>query len=172
MVQLAALVVGVAIGFAIGWLAAAARTRAKLEAAIRDAETQATAAIAETIAVRKELESRKLETEGLRAELREAQSARAALDARADEMRQRFDQQQRILAEAERKLSDTFKALAADALRATSDDLVRRADEKFAAERELAGKDFVARQKAVEDLLKPARRLIGQARQEIATNRK
>jgi DNA recombination protein RmuC len=156
MVQLAALMVGVAIGFALGWLMVAARARAKLDGAIRDAETQATAAIAETIAVRKELESRKQETEGLRADLREAQNAGAALDARADEMRQRFDEQQRILAEAERKLSDTFKSLAADALRATSDDLVRRADEKFAAERELAGKDFVARQKAVEDLLKPA----------------
>jgi DNA recombination protein RmuC len=156
MVELAALVVGVAMGFAIGWLSAAARARARLEGAIRDAETQATAAIAETIAVRKELDSRKLETEGLRTDLREAHNARAALDARADEMRQRFDEQQRILAEAERKLSDTFKSLAADALRATSDDLVRRADEKFAAERELAGRDFVARQKAVEDLLKPA----------------
>jgi DNA recombination protein RmuC len=156
MLQLAALVVGVAIGSIIGWLFAAARVRAALEGAIRDAETQATAAIAETIAVRKELESRKHETEKLSADLREAQNAKAALDARADEMRKRFDEQQRILAEAERRLSDTFKSLAADALRATSDDLVRRADEKFAAERELAGKDFVARQKAVEDLVRPA----------------
>jgi DNA recombination protein RmuC len=156
MVLLVAMAVGVLLGCAIGWLWAATRTRTTLESAIRDAETQATAAIAETIAVRKELEARKQETEGLRAELREAQSASAALDARADEMRQRFDAQQRLLAEAERKLTDTFKSLAADALRATSDDLVRRADEKFAAERELAGKDFIARQKAVEDLLKPA----------------
>jgi DNA recombination protein RmuC len=156
MVQLAAMVVGVLLGCAIGSLFAAARARTTLDSAIRDAETQATAAIAETIAVRKELESRKQETEGLRTHLREAQNATAALDARADEMRQRFDEQQRILADAERKLSDTFKSLAADALRATSDDLVKRADEKFAAERELAGKDFVARHKAVEDLLKPA----------------
>src|SRR5580700_10449860 len=114
MVQLVAVVVGVLLGCAIGWLLAAARSRRTLERVVRDAETQATAAISETIAVRKELESRKQETEGLRADLREAENASAALDARADEMRQRFEAQQRLLGEAERKLSDTFKSLAAD----------------------------------------------------------
>jgi DNA recombination protein RmuC len=157
MMQLAALAVGLFLGCTIGWLLAGTRSRAALDGAIREAENRATAANSETAAVRIELESRKQETEALRADLRDAQNARAALDARADEMRVRFEEQQRLLAEAERKLTDTFRSLAADALRATSDDLVRRSNEKFAAEREVAGKDFAARQKAVEEMVKPAR---------------
>lgn len=153
MVQLAAVGVGVLLGLTIGWLLAGARSRT----ALRDAETQATAALAASIAVRTELESRKLETDQLRKDLAAAQTASVAMETRVVETQKRFDEQQRILAEAERKLSDTFKSLAADALRATADDLVRRADEKFKAEREVAGKDFIAHHKAVEDLVKPAR---------------
>ncbi len=151
--QLAAVSVGVLLGCVIGWLLAGARSRT----ALRDAETQATAALAASIEVRSELESRKLETDQLRKDLAAAQTASVTMETRVVETQKRFDEQQRILADAERKLSDTFKSLAADALRATSDDLVRRADEKFKAEREVAGKDFIARQKAVEDLVKPAR---------------
>ena len=131
MMQLAAVVVGVAIGLVIGWLLAVARSRRTLENALREAETSATAAISETIAVRKELESRKLETEGLRAELRDVENARAALDARADEMRQRFDEQQRMLGEAERKLSDTFRSLAADVLKNTNESFLTLAGERL-----------------------------------------
>jgi len=153
MAQLAAVGFGVLLGCIIGWLLAGARSRA----ALRDAETQATAALAASIAVRSELESRKVETDQLRKDLAAAQTASVSMETRVVETQKRFDEQQRILGDAERKLSDTFKSLAADALRATSDDFVRRADEKFKAEREVAGKDFVARQKAVEDLVKPAR---------------
>jgi len=100
MIQLVAMAVGVLLGGALGWLWAGARTRAALDHALREAQTEATAALSANIAVRAELESRKLETEALRADLREAQNARAALDARADEMRLRFEEQQRLLADA------------------------------------------------------------------------
>ena len=121
MLQLAAVSVGVLLGCAIGWLFAVVRSRREVDETLRDAQNQATAAIASTIALRSELESRKQETEDLRADLSEALKARAALDARADEMRLRFEEQQRLLADAERKLSDTFRALAADVLKSTNE---------------------------------------------------
>ena len=157
MMQLVAVVVGVAIGLVIGWLLAVARPRRTLENALREAETSATAAISETIAVRKELESRKLETEGLRAELRDVENARAALDARADEMRQRFDEQQRMLGEAERKLSDTFRSLAADVLKNTNESFLTLAGERLNSVRQETSADLEARQKAIEGVIAPVK---------------
>jgi DNA recombination protein RmuC len=157
MVQLVAVVVGVLLGCAIGWLLAAARSRRTLERVVRDAETQATAAISETIAVRKELESRKQETEGLRADLREAENASAALDARADEMRQRFEAQQRLLGEAERKLSDTFKSLAADVLKSANESFLTLAGERLNSVRQETSADLEARQKAIEGIVAPVK---------------
>ncbi|HEY1851862.1 MAG TPA: DNA recombination protein RmuC [Candidatus Binataceae bacterium] len=157
MMELAAVVVGVAIGLVIGWLLAVARSRRTLEDALREAETSATAAISETIAVRKELESRKVETEGLRAELRDVENARAALDARADEMRLRFEEQQRILAEAERKLSDTFRSLAADVLKTTNESFLTLAGERLNSVRQETSADLEARQKAIEGVIAPVK---------------
>jgi DNA recombination protein RmuC len=157
MMQLAAVVVGVAIGLVIGWLLAGARSRRTLENALREAETSATAAISETIAVRKELESRKVETEGLRVELRDVENARAALDARADEMRQRFDEQQRMLGEAERKLSDTFRSLAADVLKNTNESFLTLAGERLNSVRQETSADLEARQKAIEGVIAPVK---------------
>jgi len=71
--------------------------------------------------------------------------------------RERIEQERALLDDAEKRLTDTFKLLAADALRTTSDDFIKRADEKFRAERETAGKDFEARQKSIDELVKPAR---------------
>jgi DNA recombination protein RmuC len=168
MVQLAAVAVGVLLGCAIGWLWAGARARAALDralreaeaqtsGAVREAETQATAALSANIATRAELESRKLETEALRADLREAQNARAALDARADEMRLRFEEQQRLLADAERKLTDTFRSLAADVLKTTNESFLTLAGERFGSVRKEASADLEARQKAIEGIVAPVK---------------
>jgi DNA recombination protein RmuC len=157
MVLLAAVLVGVAIGAVVGWLLASVRLHRTLEAALREAETSATAAISETIAVRKELESRKQETEGLRGDLRDVENARAALEGRADEMRLRFEEQQRLLADAERKLSDTFRSLAADVLRTTNESFLTLAGERLNSERKEASADLAARQKAIEGIVAPVK---------------
>lgn len=157
IVVLMAFVIGVATGAAIGWLIAAARSRATLEGAIREAETRAASAIAETGAVRIELESRKQETAGARTELREAENAKAALDARADEMKTRFEEQQRLLSEAERKLSDTFKSLAADVLKTTNESFLTLAGERFNSVQKEASADLEARQKAIEGIVAPVK---------------
>ena len=86
-----------------------------------------------------------------------AQSEKVAADTELRNAKERIEQERALLDDAEKKLTDTFKLLAADALRTTSDDFIKRADEKFRAERETAGKDFEARQKSIDELVKPAR---------------
>ena len=157
MVLLVAVLLGILVGAAIGWLLSINQSRKTFEGAIREAETQATAAIAETLAVRKELESRKDETEELRADLRDVENARAGLDARADEMRLRFEEQQRLLADAERKLSDTFRSLAADVLRTTNESFLTLAGERLNSVQKDATADLDARQKAIEGIVAPVK---------------
>jgi len=137
-----ALIAGVALGALIGWLFA----RANAAGAIATA--------AQERAQREEL-ARALGE--LRDKLAIAQSGKVTADTELRNAKERIEQERTLLDDAEKRLTDTFKLLAADALRTTTDDFIKRADEKFRAERETAGKDFEARQKSIDELVKPAR---------------
>lgn len=141
VVVLAACAAG-AVGAAIGWLLAVSR---------------AAAAEAGASALRVELDSRKTETAELQAALRGADNARAQAQERALQAARRLDEQRALLEDAEQRFADTFKSLAADALRVNTEDFLKRADEKFKADREVAHQVFDARQKALDDLVRPAR---------------
>lgn len=129
-------------GIAIGWLA----SRASASAAIATAEQE-----------RGQRERLTQDLADLREKLACAQSQKTAAETELKNANERVERDRALLDEAERKLSDTFKSLAADALRTASDDLSKRASESFRIDRELAGKDFEARQKAIDELVKPAR---------------
>jgi len=137
-----ALIAGVALGALIGWLFARAN---------------AAGAIATAAQERAQREDLARELGELRDKLAIAQSEKVAADTELRNAKERIEQERALLDDAEKKLTDTFKLLAADALRTTSDDFIKRADEKFRAERETAGKDFEARQKSIDELVKPAR---------------
>ena len=142
MELIAALIAGVALGALIGWLFARAN---------------AAGAIATAAQERAQREDLAREVGELRDKLATAQSEKVAADTELRNAKERIEQERALLDDAEKKLTDTFKLLAADALRTTSDDFIKRADEKFRAERETAGKDFEARQKSIDELVKPAR---------------
>lgn len=155
--ELMAVLVGVLVGGAIGWLAAASRARAWRDAMVLGAETRAAAAVAELSAVRAELETRKREGEHLSVALREAEGERSAAAARLVEMQRRFEEQQRILDAAQQRLSDTFKSLASDILKASSESFLTLAGERFDSIQKQSASDLDARQKAIEGIVAPAR---------------
>ncbi|MDO8432716.1 MAG: DNA recombination protein RmuC [Candidatus Binatus sp.] len=142
MEWIAALIAGVAIGALIGWLFARANAAGAIATAVQER------------AQREELAKALTE---LRDKLAIAQSEKVTADTELKNAKERIEQERALLDDAEKRLTDTFKSLAADALRTTSDDFIKRADEKFRAERETAGKDFEARQKSIDELVKPAR---------------
>jgi DNA recombination protein RmuC len=131
-----------AVGVGIGWLLASSRKAA--------AEANATA-------LRAEIESRKVEVSDLQLEVRRTEIARAEAQERARQTEHRLDEQRLLLEEAELKLTNAFKSLAADALRTNTEDFLRRADEKLKADREVAQQTFDTRQKAIDDLVRPAK---------------
>ncbi|HEU4601469.1 MAG TPA: DNA recombination protein RmuC [Steroidobacteraceae bacterium] len=79
----------------------------------------------------------------------------ATLETRLSEQRNAFEEQRKLLEQAQSALSDSFKALSADALKSNNQaflELAKAALEKF---QEGARGDLEARQKAVDQLVKP-----------------
>jgi DNA recombination protein RmuC len=155
--EMLALLGGLAIGGLVGWLIATARIRASLELSLREAAAHAAGAIAEAGALRAELETRKHDADLLAASLRIAESAKAASDARASEMQKRFEEQRRLVEDAERQLADTFKALATDILRNNSESFLTLATERFDSVQKQSAFDLDARHKAIDAIMGPAR---------------
>ena len=165
--ELVAVLAAVVVGGVIGWLMAANRARAWYDGVVLDAETRAAGAAAELSAVRGELETRKREGEHLSVALREAQGETSAAAARAAEMQKRFEEQERILDDAQCKLSDTFKSLASDILKTSSESFLTLAGERFDSIQKQSASDLDARQKAIESVVAPARDSLARLDQEL-----
>ncbi|HXD91386.1 MAG TPA: DNA recombination protein RmuC, partial [Candidatus Binataceae bacterium] len=165
--ELIAVLVGAALGGLLAWVAAFARTRAKFESTLRGAEALAAAASAESATLRSELEVRRAEIDDLRAKFDAASHARASLEARADEMHRRFEEQQRLLDNAERKFTDTFRSLAAETLKASNDSFLTLAGERFDSIQKQAAADLDARRTSIDHIVTPVKESLSSLDREI-----
>jgi DNA recombination protein RmuC len=82
-------------------------------------------------------------------------------------MRQRFEEQQRLLDTAERKLADSFRALAAEALKATSESFLTLASERFDSIQKQSAADLDARRTAIGSIIDPVRESLTSLDREI-----
>lgn len=148
-IALTALLIGWAVRhFAASGKTAAARERLKSEER-RSAEIEAR--LAQTTA-----ESQRHE--------REAQTYRnqlAELRTRLDAELKSAAEKQALLERAEAKLSDTFKALSADALRSSSEQFLQLAKTSLSAHTEEARGEIEKRKQAIENLVKPVAESLG-----------
>ncbi|MGH7935246.1 MAG: DNA recombination protein RmuC [Candidatus Binataceae bacterium] len=155
--ELVAVVVGLVAGAIVGWVAGAGWARSRNEPAIREAQSRAAGASAEAQTLRTELEGGKRELAELRTGLSRAEAARAALEASITETRRNLEEQRALLAEAEKRLADTFKALAAEALSASNREFLTLADQKFASVRVEAAAGLEAQHKAIQSVVMPVK---------------
>jgi len=167
MEWMAVAVVATLLGMAFGWFVARARAWSDAESKIREAET-----IAQTERIRGEsLEAQRLhlqtQCDDLHERLRVAETGFAETRARAEETQKRFEEERGLLAQAERTLTDTFKSLASDTLRQSTGDFLKLAEEKLKAAQDVASKDFEAREKKIDDIVKPARDSLAKLDQEL-----
>src|ERR1039457_664875 len=126
-------VVAAFLGMSFGWFVARTRAQSDAESKIREAES-----IAQTERIRCEsLEAQRLQLQSqcddLHERLRLAETGLAETRARAEETQKRFEEERGLLAQAERKLTDTFKSLASDTLRQSTGDFLKLAEEKLKA---------------------------------------
>jgi DNA recombination protein RmuC len=155
--QWLAAVVGLAFGAALGWMMAAARTRGAAADTIRQLEGRASAAEAGAQELRAQIAPLKLETEALEAALRQAESARAGSEARIAEMQRGVELQRATLDSARDRLSETFKALASEALRATNEDFLKLAAERLGAVHEQTQAGLSRTQSAIAGIVEPVK---------------
>src|SRR5271155_2355506 len=108
------LLVGLAAGAGLGWMLCAAHGRDSGASALREAQERAARAESLLEEVRRHNGELQGETVRLRADASEYLSRAVAAQTRAAEFELNLKEQVNLLAGAERKLSDTFKALAGE----------------------------------------------------------
>ncbi len=155
--------VALAIGILIAWLicsstqkAIVAKISAELEAErnrVTEAKQNLTSAQQEILVLRDSEATLKQEQAALMAKLTAEQKA-----AKEKEL---------ILQEAQVKLSDTFKALSADALKSNQEQFLQLAKTSFTAQQESAVGDLDKRKVAVEQLVKPVATTLEKVEQRI-----
>lgn len=146
-------IVGVALGFAIGWLVRALRQPIAVDTRVENE-------------LRQQLTHRDAELGQLRTQLADTATARTAAEARqaaaekvAAEQARLHEQTLREAKTAQDKalvdLRDAFKALSADALKQTAPEFLRLANETLGRFQETAKGDLAQRQEAIKTLVKP-----------------
>ena len=139
---------GVLLGGVIAWVLGRAQERAGLLAEAQARETRLAAAEATADELRKQLSQRDLEAADLRSALGAAQARGAQLETRWEAARENLEGERRILDHAQARLTETFKALSADALRDSNSAFLQLARQALAAELE-------PRQQAMDGLVRP-----------------
>lgn len=168
LIVLLAAVAGLALGYGAALALARSRVelargeaRAALERQLAEAEARARQggeALGALEALRRELAVTQREAAGARAEADGLARAREALAAEVADLRTQVQAQgarAAALAEAEARLRETFQALSAEALRANSEAFLQLAGTQMEGRRGQAVQDLEARQQAIAGLLQP-----------------
>jgi DNA recombination protein RmuC len=151
------LIIAVIMGLMIGWLLTRLAASAKISAGNErlKAEERRTAEIAVRLAhASADAERNEKDAQTFRNQLTELR-ARLESDLRA------AAEKQALLERAEIKLTDTFKALSADALRSSSEQFLQLAKSSLSTQTEEAKGDIEKRKTAIEALVKPVAESLG-----------
>ena len=166
-----ALLVALVLGAAVGWAWSAARERSRGDGKVRESEARlheaegklrevdgtARAAQATAEELRRSLGVAEDRAQRLVQDLAAAERGRAVAETRALELRRSLDEQKALLDGTEKRLSDSFRALAAQALAANNEGFLTLAAEKLTAAHKEGDATLEARQVAIDGLLKPVK---------------
>lgn len=150
--------VGCVVGVAVGWLIANSRAQGARGAAVaqiaaKDAEI---AGLREALVARDRVIAEKLrELESMRASGEEARLEAAGLRARVEAEKRSADEKIQALEDVETRLKTSFEALAASALDANSQRLIRLTKGELDKQQMESAKELAAKESAIEMLLKP-----------------
>ena len=167
---LVAALVGTAIGFALARLAAAARfadatRRADVDAATLRAHLDGAQGQART--AEDERDAARADAERLRRDLSALGAAHAAVETDLARTREAFDDKLKLLARTEATLRETFKALAADALKDTTTTFLALAEARLDEKQVKGAADLARREQAIVELVKPVSDAVSRVEQEV-----
>lgn len=149
------LIIGLAVGAAVGWFWAASRTR--MQAAQQQANLQSRVAAAESLTEELRGQASRLQTatDDLRTQLAAERETRVAAETRMAETAQKLEEQRRLLADAETKLKESFESLSTKVLQANGEQFLANARKTLDAMLESAKGDLGKRQEAINGLIQP-----------------
>ena len=145
------LILGIGIGVLVGWLWARSRETGILQQLLRTEGQQKAAAQAELRQTRTSLD----ELGSVRSQLSNESLRRVAAETKLKEAEANLEQQRRLLEEATAKLTDTFGALSAEALKSNNQAFLALAKSTFETIHAQAKGDLEAQQSAIDGLLSP-----------------
>lgn len=128
----------------------------------RAVEAEATAA-----GLRQQQEKLQTELDGVRARLETELTSRAAAQASLEAEQKNLEEQKGLLEDARQKLSDTFKSLSSEVLRAQSESFLKLADQSFSKLRAEAAGDMGKRQEAIGGLVQPLKEALERYESEL-----
>jgi len=158
--------IGLAVGGLIGWLLAANRSHAQFALRLEEAQQRANnaegraSAIQETLGeLRQQAEALRQAAEetaeSLRSRLELEQQARVQAETQWKEATERLEAEKKLLADAEAKLTDAFKALAGDTLVKSNQAFLELANKTFEKVLAEAKGDLGKREEAIKGLVTP-----------------
>ncbi len=142
---MAGLVLGGMLGAAVAWAIAQRR--------VGSAEQRASILDNQVTRLSEELEQ-------IRAAMSEAQREAASVTERLRVKESEYERQRQMLEEAEKKLTDTFRAAGAEALRANNEQFISLAKKAFETLMAEAKGDVEKKQQAIDSIVKPIRELL------------
>lgn len=159
---------GLIVGIVLAWLILSARNKARTGIAAEKlrAEQQRSEKAEQDLKV---LESRFAELQGNESNLREAHGK---LEVRLEEEKKAAVEKQALLEKAELRLTDTFKALSDESLKATQDQFLSIAKNSLKAQQQEANTELEKRKVAVEQLVKPISETLEKVQVQINENQK
>jgi DNA recombination protein RmuC len=128
VLELALLGAGLGLGAAVAWLAARVRFTGTGQVETEMLRARVAGLEARGDEIQKQLSLRDLEISDLRGAVDAERTRRAQVEARAEAERRSVEEQKALLDQARERLTDTFKALSADALRQSNTAFLELAD--------------------------------------------
>ncbi|KPJ52442.1 MAG: hypothetical protein AMS16_06365, partial [Planctomycetes bacterium DG_58] len=126
------------------------RSRGVIQEKISETEARAQGAESTVIELRNQVTGLLGELQDTRKELTEESNRRVAAETQLEENRKSIEEQRKLLEEAKTRLTDTFKALSADALRGNTQEFIQKADDVLTPLKETLGRY----EKALQDMEK------------------
>ncbi len=156
--------VGLAAGALAAWLVMRAAARHEYQRGKSEGEAERAALSERVIARQQAMDDLTARLEQLQQQAREAQAREAHLSAKATELattlgqeRKQAEEKLAVINEAQRKLADAFKALAAEALKSNNQSFLELAKATLETFQEAAKGDLEKRQQAIQELVKPVK---------------
>ncbi len=158
------LLIGLAIGVAAAWLVLKVRTQSAYDRGKADAEGQRIALTERMQARDQTIEGLNAKVQHLETQIREGQTVESNLKTKVAELATILDQERKqseeklaVVNQAQEKLADAFKALAAEALKSNNQSFLELAKATLEKFQETAKGDLEKRQQAIQELVKPVK---------------